>query len=166
MNCVQSKKMRNVLLTSNWDHLKTKFMAWCERSRVLGMLGDTRPPKVWWEGVNKGWMAWPAVKRQLGFRKSVHQSICLHIFMNIKNMDTNSQISHLVILCYMSTNLSNKNNSNWTKLTPDWAASGQWCFTSPPDVTTIVAIFTIVAINHNCHNTLHNCLKKLQLSQS
>ena len=34
------------------------------------------------------------------------------------------------------------------------------------DVITIVAMFKIVAINHNCRNTNHNCRKKPQLSQS
>ena len=33
------------------------------------------------------------------------------------------------------------------------------------DVITIVAMFKIVAINHNCRNTNHNCRKKPQLSQ-
>ena len=34
------------------------------------------------------------------------------------------------------------------------------------DVITIVAMFTIVAIDHNCRNTNHNCRKKTQLLQS
>ena len=34
------------------------------------------------------------------------------------------------------------------------------------DVITIVAIFTIVASDHNCRNTNHNCRKKTQLLQS
>ena len=33
------------------------------------------------------------------------------------------------------------------------------------DVITIVAMFTIVTINHSRHNTNHNCRKKPQLSQ-
>ena len=40
-----------------------------------------------------------------------------------------------------------------------------YIFAGTYDVITIVAMFTIVAINHNFRNTNHNCRKKPQLSQ-
>ena len=57
-----------------------------------------------------------------------------------------------------------------------WALGKGWCHevrtklqaasnARLADVITIVAMFTIVAINHNCRNTNHNCRKNPQLSQ-
>ena len=98
-----------------------------------------------------------------------HGIICkrLHISYYIMFLPSNLSVTRSPVDLKTSKNSQKK----LTKKIVDLISLSALTLTAPSrgglmcDVITIVAMFTIVEINHNCRNTNHDCCKKPQLLQ-